>query len=118
MKILKSIFLFSVLITFSSCGGDDDEMTSECQISDWLGTYEGSSAGCLTVGDPEDVTITISEDSGFISVNVLADGGELEVLYSVDGCIATSVGLPGSGTLDGNNITFRLEPDCMLTGTK
>jgi hypothetical protein len=117
MRLLKSIFLFTLLLTFSSCGDDDD--TDECQISDWVGTYTGTSNECLTVGEPEDVTITVAQDGSFIMVTAVgANGGELSVGYTINGCTATAAGLGGTGTLDGNSVTFTLDPDCTLTGTK
>lgn len=64
-----------LLLAFSACKKDDEDVTPACAASDWAGTYTGT-ADCDD-GD-EDVTLTITAsaaDSIIVSYEIALDGG-------------------------------------------
>lgn len=102
-NVLKFLFAFS-LITFVSCGGDD-----ECTIDDFVGVYNGTiecpdeepASGILTITKNSDTSITVT------------DTDNVTFTMDVAGCVATSseslfgVEITQTLTLDGDKLDYR-----------
>lgn len=110
MKFFK-LSLFSLLVAFSACKGDDDS-TPTCTQSDWVGTYEGTT-DCG--GSDEDVTVTIVA-SGANAIVIEYSTATLTTTY--DPATPTNCTINESGTdagitfttnatLDGDKLTIQ-----------
>lgn len=108
MNLLRLSFLLVLILGLSACGSDDESSTS-CVQSDWVGTYTGT-VDCD--GTVEDVTVTITA-SGTDAVIIKYESATMETEYdpiTPDGCTIdqsqsdSGITLSLEVTLDGDNL--------------
>ncbi|MBK8562860.1 MAG: hypothetical protein IPN76_05810 [Saprospiraceae bacterium] len=107
MKFLKPSLFALLVVGFVACKKDDDS-TSSCTQSDWVGTYEGTT-DCG--GTSEDVIVTITA-SGSDAIVIEYETATLTTTY--DPITPTDCDLNSSGTDSG--ITIKV--DAALDGDK
>lgn len=130
MKRVMYFLTLSALLTFTmtSCGDDDGGVT--CTQEEFLGTYTGEGV-CTGAGGFVATSIEITAGTG--SNDLIINGGIFtDQTATIDGCgfswgsTTLGTGVTGSGSIDGNTLTYSEKAEalgtttyeCTFTGTK